>query len=345
MRPPGRRLPRSVRAVALGALFLLLPACAGDAASEQGSEIATFYDVVFVLAVLVFLGVNGALIHFVIKYRRKPTDVDMPPQIHGNTTAEVVWTVIPSLVVLGLFGMSWSSMRSIDSESKTEPAVLIEAQGAQWAWQFNYGDNLVIKQRAGSTDPPELHLPIGEPVRFSLVSPDVIHAFYVPEFFFKKDVVPGKVNTFDITVDKVGTYHGQCAEFCGTEHSKMIFKVKATSRADFDEWRKTAKAAACEGQPAEAVEIKSPPNTIAFDKDCVVVPANKDVKLTYTNEGGELHNVAVTPSANELGTVLGKSGDPIGSGTQTGTVKAQPPGSYYYYCQVHPAMNGTWKVQ
>jgi len=343
VRPPGRRLPTSARVLAIGALLLLLPGCAPEAVSKQGRDIGTFYNVVFVLAVLIFALVNGALIYFVTRYRRRPTDVTMPPQIHGSTAAEITWTVIPSLIVFGLFGMSWMSLRSLERDEKAAPGVVVEVQGFQWQWQFNYGDGLVVKQQPGSTDPPELWVPINEPIRFVLTSDNVIHAFSVPEFLFKQDVVPGRQNQFQITVDVPGRYRGQCAEFCGKDHAAMNFTVVAINRGEFDAWAKQAKTQACEGQPAETIEISSPAGQIAFDKSCVVAAAGKEITLKYSNGGPDLHNVAVSPSADDP-KPFGQSGQPVGSGSQEGKIPAKEPGDYYFYCQVHPVMNGTYKV-
>ena len=130
MRPLGRRrsgksgLP-GVRLLAITA-FLLLPACAStDSVTKSGRDIGSFYNFVFFIALVVFVGVNGALIYFVAKYRRKPTDVDMPPQVHGSTVAEITWTVIPALVVFGLFGMSWTTMQSVDAKADTPDVIIL----------------------------------------------------------------------------------------------------------------------------------------------------------------------------------------------------------------------------
>lgn len=325
-------------------MLLLLTGCAPPAATKQGQDMATFYNVVFVLAVVIFGGVNAALIYFVTRYRRKPTDVAMPPQIHGSTAAEITWTVIPSLIVFGLFGMSWMSIRDVDRAAKETPGVVIEVQGFQWAWQFNYGDGLVVKQKPGDTKPPLMYIPINEPVKFVLTSDNVIHAFSVPRFLFKQDVVPGRQNEFTITADAAGTYEGQCAEFCGKDHAAMTFSVRAVGRGEFDDWAKTAKLAACEGQPSATLEVSSPAGQIAFDKDCLVAEADKEISLKYTNGGGEPHNVAVSPSRDDL-KPFGTSGPAIRSGSQEGKIPAQKAGQYYFYCTVHPAMNGTYKVQ
>jgi cytochrome c oxidase subunit 2 len=346
VRPLGRRLPTTARVLLIGALLVVLPGCAPEGFSTQGRDIQTFYNVVFFLAVVIFAGVNIALIYFVTKYRRKPTDVAMPPQIHGSTAAEITWTVIPSLIVFGLFGMSWASIRSVDRKAKT-PGVVVEVQGYQWQWQFNYGNGLVVKQDPKKpTEPPTMYIPINEPVRFILTSDNVIHAFFVPKFLFKRDVVPGRQNEFDITVDTPGTYKGQCAEFCGKDHAAMNFVVKAINRKAFDEWAAKTKLESCSGEPDNdgVLEVNTPAGQIAFDTSCLVAPAGQEVTLKYTNGGGNLHNVAVSKSADDLKPIA-LSGPPFPSGTQEGKIPALEKGQYYFYCTVHPGMNGTYKVQ
>ena len=307
---------------------------------------ASFYNVVFFLAVVVFVGVNGALLYFVTKYRRKPTDVTMPPQIHGSTAAEITWTVIPALIVLGLFGMSWSTMRSMDKKS-AKPGVVINVQGFQWSWNFNYGNNFIVKPTK-EVPVPMLVVPLNEPIRFVLTSDNVIHSFFLPDLLFKRDVIPGRQNEFEITIDTPSDYKGQCAEFCGTDHAKMNFVLRAVDRPHFDAWAKEAKAqsgaANCKGDAADSLEISAPAGQIAFDKDCLVAAANKAVKVTFSNGGGQPHNFAVSKSSTDLAP-LGTTGKPIPSGSETDEIPAQPAGLYYFYCQVHPVMNGTYKVQ
>jgi cytochrome c oxidase subunit 2 len=345
VRPLGRRRPglqrfRGVRVLAIAA-FLFLPACAPAGVSKQSRDVAEFYNVVFFLAVVIFVGVNGALLYFVMKYRRKPTDVTMPPQIHGSTAAEITWTVIPALIVFALFGMSWTTIRAVDKKA-AHPTVVVNVQGFQWLWQFNYGNNFTVKPVKGAV--PVMKVPINEPIRFVLTSDNVIHSFYLPDLLFKRDAVPGRQNQFDVTIDTPGRYKGQCAEFCGTDHATMNFVLEALDRKDFDAWVKDAKAQSCKGEPKEPVEIHAPAGQIAFDTDCLVVPANKPVKVTFTNGGGQPHNFAVAKSA-AVPAPLGTTGKPIASGSETGEIPAQPVGQYYFYCQVHPGMNGTYKVQ
>jgi plastocyanin len=201
-------------------------------------------------------------------------------------------------------------------------------------------------------------VPVGEDVRLVLTSNNVIHAFYVPNFLFKRDVVPGRQNQFDFRVDIPGTYKGQCAEFCGRDHAKMTFRVKAVDRAEFDKFIEGLSGDACQGDdtpPSAALAIKAPAGEIRFvdvktgeQERCLKAPANAPVKIEFSNGGGLPHNVAIitgTPAAPEkthLGLPAAKT---IDGGSTTYDVPALPAGQYTFYCQVHPIMNGTYLVQ
>ena len=167
----------------------------------------------------------------------------LPPQTHGNNIAELVWTVVPTLIVAFLFVISWQTLNDVDAVSDT-PETRIRAVAGQFQWKFDYLDEtgekvlytqlLPDRRRAAACT----SRPAGQ-IQLTLESPDVIHAFYVPQFLFKRDVVPGRVNTFDFNVDEdmAGqTFHGQCAELCGSGHRVMLFEVQALTAADFDAW-------------------------------------------------------------------------------------------------------------
>ena len=118
------------------------------------------------------------------------------------------------------------------NDTPSNPPVSVKVEGFQWQWRFTYeGKNVVITGEPGQ--PPELVLPVGEDIHFDLQSDDVIHSFYIPAFLFKRDVIPGVHNTFDLTIDQAGTYSGQCAEFCGLYHDQMLFSIRAVPPADF----------------------------------------------------------------------------------------------------------------
>ncbi|HEX7347633.1 MAG TPA: cytochrome c oxidase subunit II, partial [Candidatus Limnocylindrales bacterium] len=234
------------------------------AITDRGAAIRELYDLVFGLAAVIFFVVEGLIVWTVIRYRRRPGDDELPPQTHGNAVAEVVWTVVPTLIVAILFVASWSTLNAVEAVS-AQPQLKVRAVAAQFLWSFEYMPddydpvtNKDAKPLLSITTPegPDggLTLPVGRSVHLYLRSPDVIHAFYVPQFLFKRDVVPGRENSFEFKIDEkdVGnTFHGQCAELCGAGHNLMHFDVHAMDGAGFDAWleQKIAEAAASPSPP------------------------------------------------------------------------------------------------
>jgi cytochrome c oxidase subunit 2 len=201
------------------------------AVTEQGAKIRELYTIVFLIAVVIFFVVEGLIIWTVLRYRRKPGDDVLPPQTHGNNVAEIVWTVVPTLIVAFLFVISWQTLNEVDAVSDT-PETRIRAVAGQFQWQFDYldetGEKVLYTQLLPTIQEDGaggMVVPAGRQIRLTLESPDVIHAFYVPQFLFKRDVVPGRVNAFDFNVDAdmAGqVFNGQCAELCGSGHRQML---------------------------------------------------------------------------------------------------------------------------
>lgn len=224
--------------------MLCLTACselprfgAEDPASTQGNQILELWQL-FVIAAAVVGGIVYALIFFaIIRYRRR--DDALPAQTEGNNRLEVFYTVIPILIVVGLFAVTMLTQIDIDSEQ--DPDVVVEVVGFQWQWQFNYvGEDVSI---TGAPDiDPVLVLPLDSTVRFRLTSRDVIHSFFVPGFLYKRDVIPGVDNEFDLTVTAEGTFEGHCAEFCGLLHDRMNFEVRTVPEAEYRAWLEEQRA-------------------------------------------------------------------------------------------------------
>lgn len=353
---PRPQLPRPARSLAaLVAVALLLAGCAAleppAAVTSQGQDTRTLYDFVFIIGVVIFVLVEGLIIYAVLRYRRKPADTDLPPQIHGNSVLEVIWTVIPTLLVVVMFVFSWQTLNKVDAVSPT-PSLTVRAVAAQFQWQFEYlaADGVTVQY---TQQAPELDLPVGVDVHVILRSKDVIHAFYVPKFLFKRDVVPGRENTFDFTIDPADvnqSFRGQCAEFCGTFHSTMLFSVKALSPADFSTWlQNQIKTAASTPAPApsasggaaeQTVEVSA--HNIAFDQATLSAPAGQPFILKFTNnDPGVTHNVAITDST---GAQVFKGEIFTGPDNRQYPIPALAAGSYTFACSVHPQMTGTLTV-
>lgn len=206
--------------------------------TDRAIATRALYDIVFYIAVAVFLVVEAVIVFTVVRYRRKPGDDTLPPQIHGNNVVEVIWTAIPTAIVLVLFVMSWQTLNTVEAMPASD--VHVRAVAARYQWRFDYtdpsGKTVLFSQALPVGADGGMVLPVGKPITVTLKADDVIHAFYVPKFLFKRDAVPGRENVFSFTVEEAGTYRGQCAELCGAFHGSMIFDVHALPAADFDAW-------------------------------------------------------------------------------------------------------------
>jgi cytochrome c oxidase subunit 2 len=226
---------RSSRAVAvLGSLAVVVSACQPTAVTGQGRVINDLWTAFLVPAVVVAAIVWALTTVAIVRFRRRSgTGDELPPQIHGNMRLEVIWTVIPIATVLVLFWLTLGALGRIDARSPGGIDVSISA--FRWQWQFDYpADGVTV---IGTPDlPAEMVVPVGEPVHVTLTSPDVVHSFYVPAFLFKRDATPGRPTEFEFTVEEAGAYGGQCAEFCGVYHARMLLTVRAVPRADYDAW-------------------------------------------------------------------------------------------------------------
>ena len=328
------------------------------AVTSQGAEIRNLYTVVFLIAVAIFIVVEGLIIWTVIRYRRKPGDDTLPPQTHGNNIAEFVWTIVPTLIVIFLFVVSWQTLNAVDTSS-ANAQTKIRAVARQFQWTFDYlapdGSTILYTEFIPvSKDGGGMTVPAGRTVQLSLVSKDVIHAFYVPQFLFKRDVVPGRTNQFDFTVnesDAGQTFRGQCAELCGTGHSIMLFDVHALTAAEFDIWLadKVAKANATpEPAPsggAAGTIVKLSALGIKYEQTAITAPADKPFRIEFENKDPATpHNVAIH-QGSPTGTAVFTGEIFPGVATKNYDVKALPAGAYAFVCTVHPTMTGTLTVQ
>jgi len=200
-----------------------------NSASPISGHEANLYRIILIMALVVFVLVEGALIWILVRDRKRSNDEELPAQIYGNTRLEVIWTVIPVLLVIALFVMTVQTVNAVAAPASAKSDLNVRVVGHRWWWEFDYKDQ-------GFATANELHIPVGATVQIQLESVDVIHSFWVPQLSGKTDVVPGQHNTMWITGDQVGEYLGQCAEFCGTQHALMRFKVFVDSQADFDAW-------------------------------------------------------------------------------------------------------------
>jgi cytochrome c oxidase subunit II len=186
-----------------------------------------FWITAFIVGAIVWGLILWAAVAY---YRRRP---ELPNQTRYNMPIEALYTITPIFIVLALF--TWTARQQSEIlDISREPDVTIGVVGQQWSWTFNYTDEGVYDVGT-SAENPTLYLPVDQLVQFDLRSPDVIHSFWVPSFYFKMDVIPGRFNSFQMTPDTEGTFKGKCAELCGTYHSRMLFDVKIVSQSEYED--------------------------------------------------------------------------------------------------------------
>jgi cytochrome c oxidase subunit 2 len=196
---------------------------------EQASTLAASVDLFyfFLIGVSLFFGLLIAtlLVVFAVRFRRRPGD-PVPAPIHGSTALELAWTIIPFSLAMVIF--FWGALLFFEMARPPDNAHEVFVVGKQWMWKLQHLE--------GRREINELHVPIGQPVKLTMTSEDVIHSFFVPAFRMKADVVPGRYNTAWFEATKLGEYHLFCAEYCGTEHSGMIGRVVVMEPADYQAW-------------------------------------------------------------------------------------------------------------
>ena len=196
----------------------------------------------------------GLIAWVVFRYRRKHDD-EMPRQSRYNVPLEALYTLVPFLVIGVLFFYTVQAQNGVLKKvAADQPIHTVNVIGQKWSWTFNYmeASNAAVGadvHDVGTLEKiPDLYVPVNKPVRFNLQSADVIHSFWVPEFYFKLDVIPGRTNSFDVTPTREGVYLGKCAELCGTYHAAMIFNVHVVSEAEYVDH---LKGLAAKGQTGE----------------------------------------------------------------------------------------------
>lgn len=181
------------------------------------------------LMVGIFVAVCIPLVYAMIRFRERKGDHTLPAQVEGNHTVEIIWTIIPIVLLIFLAIPTFKDAFAMASPPAGSTPLQITVVGHQWWWEFDYPGQKIVTA-------DEMHIPAGRTVELTLKSVDVLHSFWVPSLAGKEDTVPGITNTMWLKADAPGTYPGQCAEFCGTSHSLMRFDVVAQSPADFQTW-------------------------------------------------------------------------------------------------------------
>lgn len=316
--------------------------------TDAGAATQNLYGLTFVIAVVVFVIVEGLLLYITFRYRRRAADTELPNQTHGSNPLEILWTVIPAITVTVLFVAAIITLTEEHETRAASPSVIVDVTGFQWQWTFDY-PNEGLSFTGSGVEGPVMAMPINEVVRVRLHAQDVIHSFYVPQFLYKKDAVPGRVNEFDVIVREAGTYAGQCAEFCGLAHAEMFFTVDAMERSAYDAWVTEQQNQG--GEPGESLPPDSATVTLTsvdintFDPETLQVAADQPIVFDFRNADPAVpHNVAIV-GGNEDGTDW--VGLPPAQGGQNAQYVAPPlaAATYEFYCALHPAtMRGTLNV-
>lgn len=190
-------------------------------ASSYSAMVDSTFWFILVASVIMLAGVTGAMVWFVIRYRRSRNP--NPAQIEGNVTLEALWTILPTVLVLVMFYYGWAGFKVMRDIPEGAYPVTVRAQ--MWSWTFIYPDGREM---------PVLIVPQGKPVKLNLESTDVIHSFFVPAFRLKEDCMPGRKNHAWFQADRTGEFTVFCAEYCGDQHSKMLTSVTVIPREEFD---------------------------------------------------------------------------------------------------------------
>ena len=303
-----------------------------DCAGPNACEIVNIYTGIFWIAMAVLVIVGGLLVYAALRFRRR--DEQEPAQVHGNTRLEIVWTLIPIVIVSFLFIRTTLKMDYI--RNGPPPAMTVKVVGVQFAWQYIYPDSRIRSDT--------LVIPTGEPIRLQVTSRDVLHAFWAPRLGGQIYAIPGQMNHGWLQADRPGFYYGECNELCGVGHYAMQVKVHALTPADYQTWyaqrQKQASGGGAPppgGGPATATRVSgvAATQTVGETDDFKFKPATTSLKVgdvvQWVNEGSAAHNVTF-----DNGQV--PTSDTMNGGDKY-EVKFSQPGTYHYVCTFHTAFN------
>ncbi len=246
-------------------------------ASPQGQAISDLFYVVLVICGVILAIVTGLVAYSLVRSRAR-AGAGEPRQVFGNRRLEILWTVVPFLVLVLIFALTVRAMRVSDAPETGPPDLVVI--GHQWWWEVRYA-------KPGLVTANEIHIPVKKRLSVRLESADVIHDFWAPELARKMDMIPGLTNHIWLEADKPGTYLGACAEYCGAEHAWMRFQVIAQPPAEFDAW------AAQQAQPAPAAASgpEERGRELFLQKTCVNCHSIRGVSAR-ANEGPDLTHLA-----------------------------------------------------
>ena len=303
--------------------MLLLSGCAKNGITPTSRKVHDLYGTIFLMAGGVFAVVVAWLLASLILFRRRAGDTGRAPQREGRPAIVVGFFLIGLAIVAMLFPFGERTLASVDRIDR-QAQLHLTLEGFQWEWTAYYKDEGLVVSGKTLKKPLVFEVPVDSPISVTLVSRDVMHEFFLPDLLFMRNAVPGHPNTFTFTPTKLGTFHGQCAQFCGLWHSRMTFVMKVVAPVDYTAWVKAEKAA--------ILKITCPPKSGALT-------------ITAKNDGANIdHNFAIYDGPDRRQRLF-LTGRFAGVSTRTETLPDLPPGKYYFQCEVHgPAMSGVFIV-
>jgi len=227
--------------------------------TDKTRDIQWLYQIIFWAALIVFIAVQMAIVYTALRFRRRSNA--RPEQVHGSKVLEIAWTVVPALILLALFIPTVKIIYEHAEAANVEDGFNVNVIGKQWWWEVSYPDiaaNPDDASRGPLVTANEVVLPVGANVVFNLQSNNVIHSFWVPQLSGKMDVMPGHDNKMQFVAEREGDYFGECAEFCGSAHAWMRFKVKIVSQEAFDAWVEAWRTPPAD-QNAETADVTEAP--------------------------------------------------------------------------------------
>jgi len=250
----------AVAALAAPCVFAELPTSIFAPHSTPASELNGLSTFVLAICAGIFVGVSALIVYALIRFRARPGDTAEPPQVYGSMQIELSWTIIPILIIIVLFLTTARVLFSVQDAPRPTSALDVMVVGHQFWWEFRYPQYNVVTAN-------ELHVPLSSksdprPTYMKLTSADVMHSFWVPQLAGKTDLLPDRVNEMWIDPQQTGMYLGQCAQFCGAQHAKMLLRVYVDSPDDFRKWIEAQQKAQPElgSQQASLMPVPNPGN-------------------------------------------------------------------------------------
>lgn len=274
--------------------------------SEVGEQAIGFHVALVWIMAIISVFVLGLIIYVMVRFRKSANPV--PSKTTHNTLIEVIWTVVPVLILVGI-AIPSISLISKQYETAPEDAITLKVTGYQWNWGYEFPDqgiaeyiaNMMPEDQAKAAGlPPQLEtdqrvvLPVGVPIRVQTTAADVIHSWAVPALWFKLDAVPGRLNEKVLTITEPGIFYGQCSELCGVKHGYMPIAVEAVSRAQWEAWVRSKG-----GNPNGVEEAEAAPAAAAPAADAAAAVAPATTTTTATTSAAPAAPAAATPAAAE----------------------------------------------